>query len=71
MPPTKAFMGDCNLIMNRKQVVQKPMDKLDILLGWCRMAFKPAKSRNLDLVREKIHRDVWRDSEFPQCPRNR
>ena len=38
MPPIKAFMDDTTLIMNGKQVVQKTLDKLDGLIGWCRMA---------------------------------
>ena len=42
MPPIKAFMDDTTLIMNRKKVVQNTLDKLNNLLGWCRMAFKPA-----------------------------
>ena len=55
MPPIKEFMDDTTLIMNRKKVVQNTLDKLNNLLGWCRM---PAKSRNLALVRGKIRRDV-------------
>ena len=61
MPPIKAFMDDTTLIMNRKKVVQNTLDKLNNLLGWCRMAFKPAKSRSLALVRGKIRRDVFFD----------
>ena len=60
MPPIKAFMDDTTLIMTRKKVVQNTLDKLN-LLGWCRMAFKPAKSRSLALVRGKIRRDVFFD----------
>ena len=62
MPPIRAFINDITLIMNRKQVVQKTLDKLDGLLGWCRIAFKSAKSRSLALVRRKIRREsssIW------------
>ena len=37
MPPIKAFMVDTTLIMNRKNVVQNTLNKLNNLLGWCRM----------------------------------
>ena len=59
MPPIKAFMDDTTLIMLRKKVVQNTLDKLNNLLGLRRMAFKPAKSRSLALVRGKIRRDVF------------
>ena len=68
MPPIKAFMDDTTLIMNRKKVVQNTLDKLNNLLGWCRMAFKPAKSRSLALVRGKIRRDVFFDVAEQRIP---
>ena len=49
IPPIKVFMDDTTLIMNRKEVVQITLDKLDSLLGRCRMVFKSAKSRSLAL----------------------
>ena len=68
MPPIKAFMDDTTLIMNRKKVVQNTLDRLNNLLGWCRMAFKPAKSRSLALVRGKIRRDVFFDVAEQRIP---
>ena len=68
MPPIKAFMDDTTLIMNRKKVVQNTLDKLNNLLGWCRMAFKPAKSRSLALIRGKICRDVFFDVAEQRIP---
>ena len=68
MPPIKAFMDDTTLIMNRKKVVQNTLDKLNNPLGWCRMAFKPAKSRSLALVMGKIRRDVFFDVVEQRIP---
>ena len=68
IPPIKAFMDDTTLIMNRKKVVQNTLDRLNNLLGWCRMAFKPAKSRSLALVRGKIRRDVFFDVAEQRIP---
>ena len=58
MPSLKAFMDDTTLVMNRRPVVQNTLDTFNSLLGWCRMAFKPAKSRSLALVERKICSDV-------------
>ena len=55
----KAFMDDTTLVMNRKQTVQRSLDKMNDLLEWCRMSFKPAKSRSLALTWRKIHSDVF------------
>ena len=63
----KAFMDDTTLIMNRKQVVQKTLDKLDNLLQWCRMAFKPVKSRSQ--VKGKIRRDEFFDMGRQRIPK--
>ena len=52
-------MDDTILVMNRKQAVQKSLDKMNDLLEWCRMSFKPAKSRSLALNRGKIRSDVF------------
>ena len=68
MPPIKAFMDDTTLIMNRKKVVQNTLNKLNNLLGWCRMAFKPAKSRSHALVRGKIRRDMFFDVAEQRIP---
>ena len=58
MPSLKAFMDDTTLVMNRRPVVQNTLDTFNSLLGWCRMAFKPAKSRSLALVKGKVCSDV-------------
>ena len=57
-PSLKAFMDDTTLVMNRRPVVQNTLDTFNSLLGWCRMAFKPAKSRSLALVKGKVCSDV-------------
>ena len=44
MPSIKAFMDDTTIVLNRKQIVQRVLDKLNDLLLLCRMALKPAKS---------------------------
>ena len=55
----KAFMEDTTLVMNRKQAFQRSLDKMNDLLEWCRMSFKPTKSRSLALTRGKILSDVF------------
>ena len=59
MPSIKAFMDDTTIVLNRKQIVQRVLDKLNDLLLWCRMALKPAKSRSLSLTRGKVRSDVY------------
>ena len=54
MPSLKAFMDDTTLVMNRRPAVQNTLDTFNSLLGLCRVAFKPAKSRSLTLVKGKI-----------------
>ena len=46
------------LVMNTRRAVQNTQDTFNSLLGWCQMAFKPAKSRSLALVRGKFCSDV-------------
>ena len=58
MPSLKAFMDDTTLVMNRRPAVQNTLDTFNSLLGWCRMVFKPAKSRSLALVKGNICSDV-------------
>ena len=55
----KAFMDNTILVMNRKQAVQRSLDKMNDLLKRCRMSFKPAKSRSLALTRGKICSGVF------------
>ena len=55
----KALKDDTTLVMNRKQAVQRSLDKMNDLFEWCRMSFKPAKSRSLALTRGKIRSDVF------------
>ena len=59
MPSIKAFMDDTTIVLNRRQIVQRVLDKLNDLLLWCRMALKPAKSRSLSLTRGKVRSDVY------------
>ena len=60
MPSLKAFMDDTTLVMNRRPAVQNILNTFNSLLRWCRMAFKPAKSRSLalDQVKGTICSDV-------------
>ena len=59
MPSIKAFMDDTTIVLNRRQIVQSVLDKLNDLLLWCRMALKPVKSRSLSLTRGKVRSDVY------------
>ena len=68
MLPIKALMDDHTLTTNKKQFVQKTLDKLDRLLGRCRLAFKPAKFRSIAFVRGEICRDVFFDMTGQRIP---
>ena len=55
MPSLKAFKDDNTLMMIRNPAVQNKYT-FNTLLGWCRMAFKPAKSRSLVVVKGNLQR---------------
>src|SRR4029079_17766207 len=58
MPPLKAFMDDTTVIANSRSKAQQILNRLDSLIAWARMKFKPEKSRSLSLNKGKISEKV-------------
>ncbi|GFO03458.1 reverse transcriptase [Plakobranchus ocellatus] len=54
MPPLKAFMDDTTIICSKEDETRRILTRLDDLMSWCRMEFKPKKSRSLSIRRGKI-----------------
>ncbi|GFS05115.1 reverse transcriptase [Elysia marginata] len=53
MPPLKAFMGDTTIICSKEEETRRMLARLDTLMAWCRMKFKPKKSRSLSIRKGK------------------
>ncbi|KAK3765298.1 hypothetical protein RRG08_013267 [Elysia crispata] len=54
MPPLKAFMDDTTIICSKENETRQMLERLDVLLAWCRMKFKSKKSRSLSIRKDKI-----------------
>ena len=54
MPPLKAFMDDTTVLVNSLRTATGILSRLDTLIGWSRMKFKPAKSRSLSISKGKV-----------------
>lgn len=68
MPSIKTFLDDTTIILSRKQIVQRVLNKLNDLIHWCCMVLKPEKSRSL--IRDKICRNMrWIFDEL-LCDKN-
>src|SRR3984885_12399458 len=44
LPPLKAFMDDTTILTTDEGQARKMLDRLDDLIKWCRMSFKPKKT---------------------------
>ncbi|GFN82174.1 reverse transcriptase [Plakobranchus ocellatus] len=53
MPPLKAFMDDTTVICSKEDETRRMLTRLDDLMSWCRMEFKPKESRSLSIRRGK------------------
>lgn len=58
MPPLKAFMDDTTVLANKASMASKILKRLEELMVWSRMKFKPAKSRSLSLKKGKLDEQV-------------
>ena len=58
MPPLKAFMDDTTVIVNKVETGRDVLARLDSLITWSRMKFKPSKSRSLSLRKGKVDESV-------------
>ena len=47
MPPVKAFMDDTTILSSKESTTRKILTLMDKQVIWCRMKFKPKKSRSL------------------------
>ncbi|GFO16342.1 reverse transcriptase [Plakobranchus ocellatus] len=54
MPLLKAFMDDTTIICSKEDETRRMLTRLDDLMSWCRMEFKPKKSRSLSIRRGKV-----------------
>ena len=54
MPPLKAFMDGTTIICSKEDETRRMLERLDVLMAWCRMKFKPKKSRSLSVRKGKI-----------------
>ena len=54
MSPLKAFMDDTTIICSKEDETRRMLERLDVLMAWCRMKFKPKKSRSLSVRKGKI-----------------
>ena len=58
MPLVKSFMDDMTILSSRESTTQNLISFMDELMIWCRMKFKPQKSRSLSLRRGKLNQNV-------------
>ncbi len=54
LPPIRAFMDDLTVLTTMLQDAENLLARLDELIEWARMKFKPRKSRSLLLERGKV-----------------
>ncbi|GFN76057.1 reverse transcriptase [Plakobranchus ocellatus] len=53
IPPLKAFMDDTTIICSKEDETRRMLTRLDALMSWCRMEFKPKKSRSFKLKKSR------------------
>ncbi|GFO07106.1 reverse transcriptase [Plakobranchus ocellatus] len=68
MPPLKAFMDDTNIIYSKEDETRRMLTRLDVLMSWCRMEFKPKKSRSLSIRKTKVDKATTFTVEEQQIP---
>ncbi|GFN97278.1 reverse transcriptase [Plakobranchus ocellatus] len=50
----KASMDDTTIICSKEDETRRMLMRLDVLMSWCRMEFKPKKSRSLSIRKRKV-----------------
>ncbi|GFO31538.1 reverse transcriptase [Plakobranchus ocellatus] len=53
MPTLKAFIDDTTVICSKEDETRRMLTRLHVLMSWCRMEFKPKKSRSLSIRKGK------------------
>src|ERR1700733_1579555 len=63
LPPLKAFIDDTTIMTTDEGQARKMLDHLDDLIKWCRMSFKPKKSRSLSISKGKTYKVTFMVSD--------
>ncbi|GFO34064.1 reverse transcriptase [Plakobranchus ocellatus] len=58
MPPLKASMDDTTIICSKEDETRRMLTRLDVLMSWYRMEFKPKNSRSLSIRKGKVDEDT-------------
>ena len=54
IPLLKALMDDTTIICSNEGETRRTLERLDVLIAWCRMKFRPKKSRSFSVRKGKI-----------------
>ena len=54
MPPLEAFVDETNIICSKEDETCRKLERLDVLMAWGRMKFKPKKFCSLSFRKSKI-----------------
>ncbi|GFO12063.1 reverse transcriptase [Plakobranchus ocellatus] len=54
MHPLKAFMDDTIIICSKEDETRRTLKRLDVLMSWCKIEFKPKNSRSLSIRKGKV-----------------
>ena len=58
MPPVKAFFDDMTTLSSKESITRKILSLMDKQMIWCRIKFKPQKSRSLSLRKGKVNQNI-------------
>ena len=58
MPPVKAFMDDTTILPSKESITRKILSLMDKQIIWCRMKFKPQKSRSPSPWKGKVNQNI-------------
>ena len=58
IPPVKAFMDDTTILSSKESTTRKMLSLMDKQMIWCRVKFKPKKSRSLSLRNGKVNQNI-------------
>ncbi|GFO48358.1 reverse transcriptase [Plakobranchus ocellatus] len=69
MPSLKAFMDDTSLLCFKENETRRMLVRLDALMNWSRMSFKPKKSQSLSIRKGKLAEGVCFKAASQDIPR--
>ena len=58
MPPVQAFMDDTTILPFKESITCKMLSLMDEPIIWCKMKFKPKRSRSLYLGKGKVNQSI-------------